>query len=130
MIARDFMTADKAVAVEQLYNGCKPSYIVRWDFETVKNQIPTPEARRARRANALSRTIAEGAAPEPQYTERDSGFVAFSVKVYHLLPTPDEVVADIEADLAARYTETERPDIDLAQYRLAIENIHNLKIAE
>lgn len=42
----------------------------------------------------------------------------------------DKAVADIEADLAARYKDGNRPDIDLEQYRLAIENLHNLNSAE
>ena len=57
---------------------------------------------------------------------RDSGIVVCSVKVYHELPTADVVVADIEADLSARYGEGNRPDVDVEQYRLAIENLHNL----
>ena len=42
----------------------------------------------------------------------------------------DKVIADIEADLAARYKDGNRPDIDLEQYRLAIENLHNINRVE
>ena len=128
MTLRDFMVADKAVAVEQFNNGRKQGCIVRWDFETVKNLVPTADARKMRRgATRLRNTEAQA---EQQYIERDSGFVACSVKVYHELPTADKVIADIEADLAARYKDGNRPDIDLEQYRLAIENLHNLNSAE
>ena len=65
-----------------------------------------------------------------QFVVRDSGIVICSVKVYHELPAADVVVADIEADLAARYKDGNRPDIDLAQYRLAIENLHNINRVE
>ena len=128
MTVRDFMVADKAVAVEQLNNGRKQGCIVRWDFETVKNLVPTADARKMRRGATRLRN-AEAQA-EQQYIERDSGFVACSVKVYHDMPTAAQVVADIEADLAARYKDGNRPDIDLEQYRLAIENLHNINRVE
>lgn len=128
MTVRDFMAADKAVAVEQFNTGRKQGCIVRWDFETVKNQVPTADARKMRRGAVRLRTAE--AQTEQQYIERDSGFVACSVKVYHELPAADTVIADIEADLAARYKDGNRPDIDLEQYRLAIENLHNLNSAE
>lgn len=128
MTVRDFMAADKAVAVEQFNTGRKQGCIVRWDFETVKNQVPTADARKMRRGAARLRNAEEQT--EQQYIERDSGFVACSVKVYHELPAADTVIADIEADLAARYKDGNRPDIDLEQYRLAIENLHNLNSAE
>lgn len=122
------MAADKAVAVEQFNTGRKQGCIVRWDFETVKNQVPTADARKMRRGAARLGNTEEQT--EQQYIERDSGFVACSVKVYHELPAADTVIADIEADLAARYKDGNRPDIDLEQYRLAIENLHNLNSAE
>ena len=124
MTVRDFITADKAVAVEQFSNGCK-GCIVRWDFEPVKNRVPTIDARKVRRYahNAEVQT-------EQQYIEQDSGFVACSVKVYHDIPTTAQVVADIEADLATRYKDGNRPDIDLEQYRLAIENLRNINRVE
>lgn len=121
------MTADKAVAVEQFNNGRKQGCIVRWDFEAVKNQVPTTDPRRSRRGNLRLRSGAEGENTEPQYVEQETDFVAFSVKVYPMLPTADEVAADIEADLAARYPDGNRPTIDVGQYRVAIENLHNLK---
>ena len=124
MTVRDFMTADKAVAVEQFNTGRKQGCIVRWDFETVKNQVPTADARKMRRGAARLRNGEEQTAQ--QFVVRDSGIVVCSVKVYHELPTADVVVADIEADLAARYEEGNRPDVDVEQYRLAIENLHNL----
>ncbi len=130
MTARDFKAASEAVAVEQFNNGRKQGCIVRWDFEAVKNQVPTSDTRKSRRAAMRKQEGAEGATAEQQYTERDTGFVAFSVKVYHTLPKPADVVADIEADLAARYPDGNRPDIDIEQYRLAIENLHNLKDVE
>lgn len=122
------MAADKAVAVEQFNTGRKQGCIVRWDFETVKNQVPTADTRKMRRGAARLGNTEEQT--EQQYIERDSGFVACSVKVYHELPAADTVIADIEADLAARYKDGNRPDIDLEQYRLAIENLHNLNSAE
>ena len=54
MTVRDFMAADKAVAVEQFNTGRKQGCIVRWDFETVKNQVPTADARKMRRGDRKS----------------------------------------------------------------------------
>lgn len=130
MTARDFKTADYAVAVEQFNNGRKQGCIVRWDFEAVKNQVPTTDPRRSRRGNPRLRSGAEGENTEPQYVEQETDLVAFSVKVYPTLPTADEVAADIESDLAARYPDGNRPTIDVGQYRVAIENLHNLKRAK
>lgn len=128
MTVRDFMAADKAVAVEQFNTSRKQGCIVRWDFETVKNQVPVANTRKMRRDAARIRNAEQQT--EQQYIEQDSGLVACSIKVYPELPTADAVIADIEADLTARYKETTRPDIDLKQYRLAIENLHNLNRAE
>ena len=58
------------------------------------------------------------------YKETVSKFVSFSVKSYPILPTADEVIADIEADLTARYSEDNRPAIDLNAYREAINKLH------
>ena len=127
MTARDFTTADNAVSVEQFNNGRKQGCIVRWDFEAVKNQVPTTDPRRSRRGNPRLRSGAEGENTEPQYVEQETNLVAFSVKVYPKLPTADEVAADIESDLVARYPDGNRPTIDVEQYRIAIENLHNLK---
>lgn len=127
MTARDFTTADNAVAVEQFNNGRKQGCIVRWDFEAVKNQVPTTDPRRSRRGNSRLRSGAESENAEPQYAEQETDLVAFSVKVYPTLPPADEVAADIESDLAARYPDGNRPQIDVEQYRVAIENLHNLK---
>ncbi len=38
-----------------------------------------------------------------------------------------KIVADADLDLAARYPDGNRPTIDVGQYRVAIENLHNLK---
>lgn len=121
------MTADKAVAVEQFNNGRKQGCIVRWDFEAVKNQVPTTDPRRSQCGNPRLRSGTEGENTEQQYVEQETDLVAFSVKVYPTLPTADEVAADIESDLAARYPDGNRPTIDVGQYRVAIENLHNLK---
>lgn len=120
------MTADKAVAVEQFNSGRKQGCIVRWDFEAVKNRIPTTDPRTVRRGKSRQQN---GEEAEQQYVEQETDFVAFSVKVYPTLPAADEVAADIEADLAARYPDGNRPEIDVEQYRIAIDNIHNLKNA-
>ena len=121
------MAADKAVAVEQFNTGRKQGCIVRWDFETVKNQVPAEDTGKQRRGSSRLRKAEQ---PEQPPVEQDSGFVSFSVKVYHTLPTAEQVAADIEADLAARYAEADRPDVDLAQYRIAIENLHANNSAE
>ena len=127
MTARDFTTADNAVSVEQFNNFRKQGCIVRWDFEAVKNQVPTTDPCRSRCGNPRLRSGAAGENTEPQYVEQETDLVAFSVKVYPTLPTADEVAADIESDLAARYPDGNRPTIDVGQYRVAIENLHNLK---
>lgn len=121
------MAADKAVAVEQFNTGRKQGCIVRWDFETVKNQVPAVKTRRHRRGTSR---LSSAAQTEQPPVGQDSGFVSFSVKVYHTLPTAEQVVADIEADLAVRYADNDRPDVDLEQYRTAIENLHTLNSAE
>ena len=51
---------------------------------------------------------------------RDSGIVAFSEMRYIGKPDPERVVADIEYDLALRYGDTPRPEIDFKYYREAI----------
>lgn len=126
MTARDFSTADKAVAVEQLNFNRKKGCVVRWDFEPVTNKIPLKPANKPKRGNGktapeTSKTQVE----EQDYRETVSSLVAFSVKSYPAIPTADEVVADIEADLSARYTEDNRPTIDLDAYREAINRLHN-----
>lgn len=121
------MAADSAVAVEQFNNGRKQGCIVRWDFEAVKNQVPTTDPCRSRRGNPRLRSGAEDETSEPQYIEQGTDLVAFSVKVYPTLPTANEVAADIEADLATRYPDGNPPTIDVEQYRVAIANLHNLK---
>ena len=108
MTARDFMAADKAVAVEQFNTGRKRGCIVRWDFETVFNQIP-----------------AKKKGKQDSATQVDSGFVSFSVMVYPELPTPDKVIEDIQNDMKARYAGEAQPEIDLEFYRRAIDELHN-----
>lgn len=124
MILQDFMPADKVVAVEQLNMGRKQGCVVRWNFKTIKNKIPTAYTRKMRRI-ATYNSDAE-TPTEQQYIERDSGFVSFCVKVYQELPTANVVISDIEADLSARYKDGNRPDIDWEQYRIAIENLHRI----
>lgn len=125
MTARDFSTADKAVAVEQLNFNRKKGCVVRWDFEPVKNKIPLKPANKPKRGKG--KPAPETAQPQVEgqdYKETVSNLVAFSVKSYPVLPTADEVVADIEADLTARYPDGNRPAIDFAAYREAINNLH------
>lgn len=125
MTARDFSTADKAVAVEQLNFNRKKGCVVRWDFEPVKNKIPLKPANKPKRGKG--KPAPETAQPQVEgqdYKETVSNLVAFSVKSYPVLPTADEVVADIEADLTARYPDGNRPAIDFAAYREAINKLH------
>lgn len=118
MTARDFMAADKAVAVEQFNTGRKKGCIVRWDFETVFNQIP---AKKKGKRSA----VPSDADQQAQSAQVDSGFVSFSVMVYPELPTSDRVIEDIMNDMKARYAGEAQPEIDLESYRLAIDKLHN-----
>lgn len=124
MTARDFSTADKAVAVEQLNFNRKKGCVVRWDFEPVTNKIPLKPTNKPKRGKG--RTAQDNVQPqvEEAYRETPSKYVAFSVKTYPAIPTADEVIADIEADLAARYTDDNRPAVDLEAYRDAINQLH------
>ena len=125
MTARDFSTADKAVAVELLNINRKKGCVVRWDFEPVKNKIPLKPVNKPKRGKGKpAQDAAQQQAEEQQYRETVSNFVAFSVKTYPTLPTADEVIADIEADMAARYSAENRPAIDLNAYREAINKLH------
>lgn len=118
MTARDFMAADKAVAVEQFNTGRKRGCIVRWDFETVFNQIP---AKKKGKRSAVPSEIHQ----QDSATQVDSGFVSFSVMVYPELPTPDKVIEDIQNDMKVRYAGEAQPEIDLEFYRRAIDELHN-----
>lgn len=125
MTARDFSTVDKAVAVEQLNINRKKGCVVRWDFEPVKNKIPLKPTNKPKRAKGKPVPETPKQVAEQEYREVASNMVAFSVKSYPTLPTADEVIADIEADLAVRYSEENRPAIDLEAYREAINKLHN-----
>lgn len=125
MTARDFSTVDKAVAVEQLNINRKKGCVVRWDFEPVKNKIPLKPTNKPKRSKGKPVPKTDQVQVEGQdYKETVSKFVSFSVKSYPILPTADEVIADIEADLTARYSEDNRPAIDLNAYREAINKLH------
>ena len=116
MTARDFMPADKAVAVEQFNAGRKKGCIVRWDFETVFNQIPAKKK--------AKRSAVKPMADQQETAQVDSGLVSFSVKVYPELPTVDQVISDIQEDLKVRYAGITQPEIDMEVYRKAIEELH------
>lgn len=117
MTARDFMPADKAVAVEQFNTGRKKGCIVRWDFETVFNQIPAKK--KAKRS-----AVKPMADQQEKSAQVDSGLVSFSVKVYPELPTADQVINDIQEDLKVRYAGIPQPEIDMEEYRKTIEELH------
>lgn len=122
MVARDFMAADEAVAVEQFNASGKQGCIVRWDFKPVKNEVPVEDSDKLGRDYSCIGNVVQF---EPSSVEQDSRFVSFSVKVYHYIPTAAQVATDIEIDLATRYAENDRPDVDFEQYRIAIENLTN-----
>lgn len=128
MTARVY-SGEKLPAVEQFNTGRKRGCIVRWDFETVKTPIESNDKRanfrrrkaeeRAAKAAKAGKTQPEQTPPEPQEM-RDSGIVAFSEMRYIGKPDPERVVADIEYDLALRYGDIPRPEIDFKYYREAI----------
>lgn len=117
-------------AVEQFNTGRKRGCIVRWDFETVKTPIESNDKRanfrrrkaeeRAAKAAKAGKTRPEAQTPPEPQEMRDSGIVAFSEARYIGKPDPERVVADIEYDLALRYGDTPRPEIDFKYYREAI----------
>ena len=117
-------------AVEQFNTGRKRGCIVRWDFETVKTPIESNDKRanfrrrkaeeRAAKAAKAGKTRPEAQTPPEPQEMRDSGIVAFSEARYIGKPDPERVVADIEYDLAVRYGDTPRPEIDFKYYREAI----------
>lgn len=126
MTARVFSgSANVPAAVEQFNTGRKRGCIVRWDFEPVKTTIPEVDKRaNFRRRKALSRA-AKGEQPVPveepqQGKEVDSGMVAYSEMRYIDIPTPERVLSDIEYDLALRYGDQPRPEVDMDAYRTAI----------
>lgn len=129
MTARVY-SGEKLPAVEQFNTGRKRGCIVRWDFETVKTPIESNDKRanfrrrkaeeRAAKAAKAGKTRPEAqTSPEPQEM-RDSGIVAFSEARYIGKPDPERVVSDIEYDMALRYGDTPRPEIDYQYYREAI----------
>lgn len=110
-------------AVEQFNTGRKKGCIVRWDFEPVKTSIPEKDKRAGfRRRKALATAEANDPAAEEQtpMVEADSGIVAYSEMRYPDIPTSDRVLSDIEYDLAIRYGDAPRPEIDFDAYRTAI----------
>ncbi len=130
MTARVFGESTKVLAVEQFNTGRKRGCIVRWDFESVKSVIPETDKRaNFRRRKALSKATdgdtTKLAEFEQQGKEVDSGIVAYSEMRYICRPTPEQVVADIEYDLALRYGDAQRPEIDLDYYRMAIAALPN-----
>lgn len=129
MTARVY-SGEKLPAVEQFNTGRKRGCIVRWDFETVKTPIESNDKRanfrrrkaeeRAAKAAKAGKTRPEAQTPPEAQEMRDSGIVAFSEMRYIGKPDPERVVADIEYDLALRYGDTPRPEIDFKYYREAI----------
>lgn len=129
MTARVY-SGEKLPAVEQFNTGRKRGCIVRWDFETVKTPIESNDKRanfrrrkaeeRAAKAAKAGKTRPEAQTPPEPQEMRDSGIVAFSEMRYIGKPDPERVVADIEYDLALRYGDTGRPEIDFKYYREAI----------
>lgn len=129
MTARVY-SGEKLPAVEQFNTGRKRGCIVRWDFETVKTPIESNDKRanfrrrkaeeRAAKAAKAGKTRPEAQTPPEPQEMRDSGIVAFSEARYIGKPDPERVVADIEYDLAVRYGDTPRPEIDFKYYREAI----------
>lgn len=129
MTARVY-SGEKLPAVEQFNTGRKRGCIVRWDFETVKTPIESNDKRanfrrrkaeeRAAKAAKAGKTRPEAQTPPEPQEMRDSGIVAFSEMRYIDKPDPERVVADIEYDLAVRYGDTPRPEIDFKYYREAI----------
>lgn len=129
MTARVY-SGEKLPAVEQFNTGRKRGCIVRWDFETVKTPIESNDKRanfrrrkaeeRAAKAAKAGKTRPEAQTPPEPQEMRDSGIVAFSEMRYIGKPDPERVVADIEYDLALRYGDTPRPEIDFKYYREAI----------
>lgn len=129
MTARVY-SGEKLPAVEQFNTGRKRGCIVRWDFETVKTPIESNDKRanfrrrnaeeRAAKAAKAGKTRPEAQTPPEPQEMRDSGIVAFSEARYIGKPDPERVVADIEYDLALRYGDTPRPEIDFKYYREAI----------
>ena len=129
MTARVY-SGEKLPAVEQFNTGRKRGCIVRWDFETVKTPIESNDKRanfrrrkaeeRAAKAAKAGKTRPEAQTPPEPQEMRDSGIVAFSEMRYIDKPDPERVVADIEYDLALRYGDTPRPEIDFKYYREAI----------
>ena len=129
MTARVY-SGEKLPAVEQFNTGRKRGCIVRWDFETVKTPIESNDKRanfrrrkaeeRAAKAAKAGNTRPEAQTPPEPQEMRDSGIVAFSEMRYIGKPDPERVVADIEYDLALRYGDTPRPEIDFKYYREAI----------
>lgn len=111
--------------VEQFNTGRKKGCIVRWDFEPVKTSIPEKDKRaNFRRRKELSKAAADKTAvpheEQVPMVEVDSGIVAYSEMRYLDIPTPERVLSDIEYDLAIRYGDAERPEIDFDAYRTAI----------
>ena len=129
MTARVY-SGEKLPAVEQFNTGRKRGCIVRWDFETVKTPIESNDKRanfrrrkaeeRAAKAAKAGKTRPEAQTPPEPQEMRDSGIVAFSEARYIGKPDPERVVADIEYDLALRYGDTPRLEIDFKYYREAI----------
>ena len=129
MTARVY-SGEKLPAVEQFNTGRKRGCIVRWDFETVKTPIESNDKRanfrrrkaeeRAAKAAKAGKTRPEAQTPPEPQEMRDSGIVAFSEMRYIGKPDPERVVADIEYDLALRYGDIPRPEIDFKYYREAI----------
>lgn len=129
MTARVY-SGEKLPAVEQFNTGRKRGCIVRWDFETVKTPIESNDKRanfrrrkaeeRAAKAAKAGKTRPEAQTPLEPQEMRDSGIVAFSEMRYIGKPDPERVVSDIEYDLALRYGDIPRPEIDFKYYREAI----------
>lgn len=129
MTARVY-SGEKLPAVEQFNTGRKRGCIVRWDFETVKTPIESNDKRanfrrrkaeeRAAKAAKAGKTRPEAQTPPEPQEMRDSGIVAFSEARYIGKPDPERVVSDIEYDMALRYGDTPRPEIDYQYYREAI----------
>ncbi len=129
MTARVY-SGEKLPAVEQFNTGRKRGCIVRWDFETVKTPIESNDKRanfrrrkaeeRAAKAAKAGKTRPEAQTPPEPQEMRDSGIVAFSEMRYIGKPDPERVVSDIEYDMALRYGDTPRPEIDYQYYREAI----------
>lgn len=73
--------------------------IVRWD--PVKEIVRIPKGR-ARRGQ------------EPEYEEKESGYLAVTERVYREKPTFDQINAEVQADLNRRYPEGNKPSVDLS----------------